>query len=73
MANDTVLKTDNKFDLNLIATCMFGLEAVVVRELLALGYADAKSMGSGRIGFTGDMLAIARGEYVVALCGPCFD
>lgn len=45
--------------LNLVATSTFGLEAVVVRELEALGY-TARSTQTGRIDFTGDQIAIAR-------------
>ncbi len=45
--------------LNLIATCAFGLEAVVVRELAALGY-DAKVARPGRIAFAGDVGAVCR-------------
>ena len=44
----------------LIATCSFGLEAIVVRELHALGYPDAKCRSTGRVIFKGDDLAIAR-------------
>jgi len=46
-------------ELDLVATSTFGLEAVVVRELEALGYA-AKATETGRIEFAGDELAIAR-------------
>ncbi len=45
--------------LDLIATSTFGLEAVVVRELQALGY-EARVGQPGRILFHGDNLAIAR-------------
>lgn len=45
--------------LDLIATSTFGLEAVVVRELKALGY-DAKVAQPGRIVFRADVAAIAR-------------
>ncbi|QDS98568.1 bifunctional 23S rRNA (guanine(2069)-N(7))-methyltransferase RlmK/23S rRNA (guanine(2445)-N(2))-methyltransferase RlmL [Adhaeretor mobilis] len=45
--------------MNLIATAAFGLEAIVVRELKALGY-EAKVIRPGRIGFQGDASAIAR-------------
>src|SRR5436853_5936179 len=44
---------------NLIATCAFGLEAVVVRELAALGY-DAKVVRPGRLEFAGDAAAVCR-------------
>lgn len=45
---------------NLVATAAFGLEAIVVRELKALGYLDAKVGRPGRIDFQGDLSAIAR-------------
>ncbi|HEX6962467.1 MAG TPA: bifunctional 23S rRNA (guanine(2069)-N(7))-methyltransferase RlmK/23S rRNA (guanine(2445)-N(2))-methyltransferase RlmL, partial [Lacipirellula sp.] len=45
--------------LELIATCAFGLEAVVVRELAALGY-EARVARPGRIQFSGDAAAICR-------------
>ena len=44
---------------DLLATCSFGLEAVVMRELTALGY-TAKSPQTGRIEFAGDDHAVAR-------------
>ena len=43
----------------LIATSAFGLEAVVARELHALGY-EAKTVRPGRIAFAGDAAAICR-------------
>jgi len=43
----------------LLATAAFGLEAVVVRELEALGYA-ARIPQPGKVAFEGDALAIAR-------------
>jgi 23S rRNA G2445 N2-methylase RlmL len=45
--------------LDLVATSTFGLEAVVVRELEALGY-PARSTQTGRVDFAGDQAAIAR-------------
>ncbi|MGD9126545.1 MAG: bifunctional 23S rRNA (guanine(2069)-N(7))-methyltransferase RlmK/23S rRNA (guanine(2445)-N(2))-methyltransferase RlmL [Planctomycetia bacterium] len=45
--------------LNLIATTTFGLEAVVARELVALGY-ETKTLQPGWVGFRGDFTAIAR-------------
>ncbi|MDA0834911.1 MAG: class I SAM-dependent RNA methyltransferase [Planctomycetota bacterium] len=45
--------------MQLIATCPFGLEAVVGRELAVLGYTDQKTE-DGRILFEADELAIAR-------------
>ncbi len=46
-------------EIDLIATCAFGLEAIVKRELQALGY-DARTIQPGRIMFRADALAIAR-------------
>jgi 23S rRNA G2445 N2-methylase RlmL len=45
--------------LDLVATSTFGLEAVVRRELEALGY-EARAEETGRIAFTGDASALAR-------------
>lgn len=45
--------------LDLIATCAFGLEAVVRRELEQLGY-TGRVVSPGRIHFEGDPLAICR-------------
>jgi 23S rRNA (guanine2445-N2)-methyltransferase / 23S rRNA (guanine2069-N7)-methyltransferase len=45
--------------LQLIATCAFGLEAVVVRELAALGY-EAHVARPGRIQFSGEADAVCR-------------
>jgi 23S rRNA (guanine2445-N2)-methyltransferase / 23S rRNA (guanine2069-N7)-methyltransferase len=45
--------------MTLLATCAFGLESVVVRELEQLGYA-AKPVSTGRVAFEGDARAIAR-------------
>jgi 23S rRNA (guanine2445-N2)-methyltransferase / 23S rRNA (guanine2069-N7)-methyltransferase len=45
--------------LDLIATSTFGLEAVVVRELEALGY-EGKVVQPGRIGFRAEPAAVAR-------------
>ncbi len=45
--------------IHLIATCVFGLEAVVARELNWLGYMD-RQVENGRITFAGDELAICR-------------
>ncbi len=44
----------------LIATCAFGLEAIVKRELIALGFPDPKVVTPGRIAFVGDWAAICR-------------
>jgi 23S rRNA (guanine2445-N2)-methyltransferase / 23S rRNA (guanine2069-N7)-methyltransferase len=47
--------------MQLVATAAFGLEAVVVRELVALGYGDPKPKAeAGRIRFSADPAAIAR-------------
>ena len=43
----------------LIATCAFGLEAVVARELTGLGY-ESRVVRPGRLLFTGDAEAICR-------------
>jgi 23S rRNA (guanine2445-N2)-methyltransferase / 23S rRNA (guanine2069-N7)-methyltransferase len=45
--------------LTLVATCAFGLESVVVRELAALGY-EARVVRPGRIVFAGDGSAVCR-------------
>jgi putative N6-adenine-specific DNA methylase len=45
--------------LELIATAAFGLEAVIARELVALGYSD-QTVEDGRVRFRGDISAIAR-------------
>ncbi len=45
--------------LDLIATSTFGLEAVVARELVALGY-ESKTIQSGRILFRADESALVR-------------
>ena len=42
-----------------IATTAFGLEAVVKRELIALGY-EPRSTSPGWVEFDGDLSAIAR-------------
>ena len=45
--------------LTLVATAAFGLEAIVVRELKALGY-EPRITRPGRIEFAGDFSAICR-------------
>ena len=45
--------------LELVATCAFGLEAVVKRELAALGY-GGRVVSPGRVQFAGDPAAICR-------------
>lgn len=45
--------------LDLLATCTFGLESVVARELEQLGY-KAKPVGVGRVHFEGDFRAICE-------------
>lgn len=45
--------------LELNATCAFGLEAVVARELKALGYDDVRA-DNGNVRFTADAVAISR-------------
>lgn len=44
--------------LRLIATCAFGLEAIVKRELMALGFENPKVVTPGRVAFQGDWKAI---------------
>ena len=48
-------------DFNLLAACAFGLEAVVKRELQALGF-DARGVQPGKIGFRGDWDAVAKAK-----------
>ncbi|MDA1049397.1 MAG: bifunctional 23S rRNA (guanine(2069)-N(7))-methyltransferase RlmK/23S rRNA (guanine(2445)-N(2))-methyltransferase RlmL [Planctomycetota bacterium] len=48
--------------IDLIATTAFGLEAVVKRELAALGY-EARIGEPGRIHFAGDLSAICRANF----------
>jgi 23S rRNA (guanine2445-N2)-methyltransferase / 23S rRNA (guanine2069-N7)-methyltransferase len=45
--------------LDILVVTTFGLEAVAVRELAALGY-DGRGHGTGRVIFRGDALAVAR-------------
>lgn len=45
--------------MKLIAACAFGLEAIVKRELIALGY-EARVLTPGRIGFEGDWTAVCE-------------
>ncbi|NLV35741.1 MAG: class I SAM-dependent RNA methyltransferase [Clostridiaceae bacterium] len=45
--------------MHLIATCIFGLEAIVARELSWLGYTD-QHVDNGRVTFAGDEEAICR-------------
>lgn len=45
--------------MKLIAACAFGLEAIVKRELVALGY-EPKVISPGRIGFEGDWAAVCQ-------------
>ena len=46
-------------NLKLTAACAFGLEAIVKRELIALGYSPRISQ-PGRVDFTGDWTAVCR-------------
>ena len=46
--------------MKLTAACAFGLEAIVKRELIALGYEDASVVQPGRVGFAGDWEAVCR-------------
>ena len=45
--------------IELIAPCHFGLEAVLKREIIDLGY-DVSSVEDGRVSFWGDAEAICR-------------
>ncbi len=45
--------------LNLMATCLFGIESIVARELKNLGYEDTHAE-NGRVNFAGDEMAICR-------------
>ncbi|MCR4908013.1 MAG: class I SAM-dependent RNA methyltransferase [Lachnospiraceae bacterium] len=47
--------------LELTATCHFGLEAVLKREIYDLGY-DVTSVSDGRVEFSGDEEAVARAD-----------
>lgn len=51
--------TSTTHDLQLVATTTFGLEAIVSRELTALGYSDQRTL-DGRVFFRGDVSAICR-------------
>lgn len=53
---------ENQFEF--IAPCHFGLEAVLKREILALGY-DVVAVEDGRITFRGDALAICRANIFI--------
>ena len=46
-------------EIDLLASAAFGMEAIVVRELAELGYANA-TVDDGRIRFKGDLSAICR-------------
>ncbi|MDO5155452.1 MAG: class I SAM-dependent RNA methyltransferase [Eubacteriales bacterium] len=51
-------------NLEFIAPCHFGLEAVLKREILDLGY-EIVSVEDGRITFKGDMAALARANIFI--------
>jgi 23S rRNA (guanine2445-N2)-methyltransferase / 23S rRNA (guanine2069-N7)-methyltransferase len=57
--------------IDLIATAGFGLEAVVARELQALGY-TTQTLGVGRVLFTGDERAICRANLHLRTAGRVF-
>lgn len=70
-------------NLQLIATCAFGLEAVVARELSDLGY-ESHTTRPGRLAFAGDWSSVARANLwlrsadrvlveVAAFASPDFD
>jgi 23S rRNA (guanine2445-N2)-methyltransferase / 23S rRNA (guanine2069-N7)-methyltransferase len=44
--------------MTLVAACAFGLEALVKRELIALGFEDARVSQPGRVEFAGDWSAV---------------
>lgn len=54
--------------INLIASTTFGLEAVVKREVQALGFDDIKTF-DGRVEFTGDESAIAKANMWLRCAG----
>ena len=54
--------------MELIAPCHFGLEAVLKREILDLGY-EILEVEDGRVTFLGDAEAVCRGKCVFAHCG----
>jgi 23S rRNA (guanine2445-N2)-methyltransferase / 23S rRNA (guanine2069-N7)-methyltransferase len=49
-----------KLKLKLIAACAFGLEAILKRELIALGYPDVHVIQPGRVRFTGEFADICK-------------
>ena len=51
-------------ELELIAPCHFGLEAVLKREITDLGY-EIVAVEDGRITFRGDLAALARGNIFI--------
>ena len=51
--------------MELIAPCHFGLEAVLKREILDLGY-DISEVEDGRVGFWGDAEAICRANIFLS-------
>ncbi len=53
---------DNLDRVELIAPCHFGLESVLKKEILELGY-EIVSVEDGRITFAGDVEAIAGQMY----------
>ena len=54
--------------INLIATTTFGLEAVVKRELIKLGFDDIKAF-DGKVEFTGDKSAIVKSNMWLRCAG----
>lgn len=55
-------------ELNLIASTTFGLEAVVKREIISLGFQNIKTF-DGRVEFTGDEAAIAKANLWLRCAG----
>lgn len=60
--------TDAGDQFDLIVTCAFGLEAVLVRELAKLGY-EGRTVSTGRVHFRGDALALARANIWLRTAG----
>ena len=57
--------------MELIAPCHFGMEAVLKREILDLGYEIAK-VEDGRVTFLGDMEAVCYGNiFLRTTDGSC--
>ena len=53
--------------MKLVASCAFGLEAVVARELQAMQF-ETQIVSPGQIEFQGDWPEIAQDEPLAAIC-----